>query len=204
MEEAWPDRAERIPSLATFRAARTGVSAPSVVETGTRAETLMTTEGTETRLRGARKDDGEGGTSCHSSTSRPQIQDHPLRVGELWLDCAKRISSSATFRAARIGVLVPSVVEKGIRAEAPSTTEGAETRLRGARKDDGEGGTSCHSSAPRPQIQDHPLRVGELWPDCAERIPSSAAFRAAWTGVSAPSVVRFRIHDGADCGILLA
>ena len=134
----WPDCAKRIPSLATFRAARTGVSAPSVVETGTRAETLMTTEGTETRLHGARKDDGEGGTSCHSSTSRPQIQDHPLRVGELWLDCAERIPSSAAFRAARMGVLVPSVVEKGIRAEAPSTTEGAETRLRGARKDDGE------------------------------------------------------------------
>ena len=138
MEEAWPDRAERIPSSAAFRAARIGVLVPSVVEKGIRAEAPSTTEGAETRLRGARKDDGEGGTSCHSSTSRPQILDHPLRVGELWLDCAKRISSSATFRAARMGVLVPSVVEKGIRAEAPSTTEGAETRLHGARKDDGE------------------------------------------------------------------
>ena len=59
MGELWPDRAERIPSSAAFRAARMGVSAPSVVETGTRAETLMTTEGTETRLHGARKDDGE-------------------------------------------------------------------------------------------------------------------------------------------------
>ena len=62
--------------------------------------------------------------------------------------------------------------------------------LRGARKDDGERRTSCHSSTPRPQIQNHPLRVGASWPNCAKRIISSASFRAARMGVSASSVVK--------------
>ena len=89
-----------------------------------------TTEGAETRLRGARKDDCERGTSCLPSTSRPQIICRLLRVGELWPDRAKRILSLATFRAARMGVSAPSVVETGIRA-APRPRKPPKPALRG-------------------------------------------------------------------------
>ena len=40
------------------------------------------------------------GIPCHSSTPRPQIICRPLRVGELWSDCTKRILSQTSFRAA--------------------------------------------------------------------------------------------------------
>ena len=74
----------------------------------------------------------------------------------------------------------------------PSTAENTETRSAGHGRMMAKRGIPCHSSTPRPQIVCRPLRVGELWPDCAKRILSQASFRAARTGVSAPSVVKPR------------
>ena len=61
-----------------------------------------------------------------------------------------------------------------------------------------KGGTSCRQSTRRPQIIRRPLRVGEVWPDCAKRILSQASFRAARTGVSVPSVVKGKVSNRQD------
>ena len=82
--------------------------------------------------------------------------------------------------------------------ENPSTTEDTETRLRRARRMMAKGGTSCRQSTRRPQIICRPLRMGEVWPDCAKRILSQASFRAARTGVSVPSVVKGKVSNRQD------
>ena len=99
---------------------------------------LLTTEGTETRLRGARKDDGEEMNFVPIINISPTNHLPPTEGGRVVAGLCEAIPSSAALRAARTGVSAPSVVETGTRAETLMTTEGTETRLRGARKDDGE------------------------------------------------------------------